>query len=101
MLKKLVFTIMASASLNDLYDNVSITYQSYLMLKWHAISFQVFLNVALEELGIILLRGQYHGLVQLLESFERMNRNIPFRKYRPSVPLKGNTSVWLVLFVPF
>ena len=71
------------------------------MLKWHAISFQVFLNVALEELGIILLRGQYHGLVQLLESFERMNRNIPFRKYRPSVPLKGNTSVWLVLFVPF
>ena len=28
MLKKLVFTIMASASLNDLYDNVSITYHT-------------------------------------------------------------------------
>lgn len=53
-----------------------------------------FLSLVLEELGIVLLQAQYHGLVHLLESFERMNRNVPFRKYRPHVSLKGNAKIW-------
>ena len=56
----------------------------------------MFLNLILEELGIIVARSQYHGVVQLIESFERMNRNQPFRKYRPHIPAEGNPIIWYV-----
>eukprot|EP00111_Clytia_hemisphaerica_P024656 TCONS_00072678-protein len=55
---------------------------------------KMFLNLVLEELGIIVARSQYHGVVQLIESFERMNRNQPFRKYRPHTSVLGNESIW-------
>ena len=55
---------------------------------------KMFLSIVLEELGIVLLRSQYHGIVHLLESFERMSRNEPFRKYRPELGVKGNARVW-------
>ena len=55
---------------------------------------QLLLNVVFNELGIIVTRSQYHSVVQLIESFERMNRNQPFRKYRPDVAVSGNSRKW-------
>ncbi|XP_065656239.1 intermembrane lipid transfer protein VPS13A isoform X1 [Hydra vulgaris] len=57
---------------------------------------KIFFSLIMEELGIVLFRSQYHGLMKLLESFERMNRNIPFRKYRPFISLKENVRAWWI-----
>jgi len=53
-----------------------------------------FLNLVMEELGLNLCKSQYYSMMQILESFERMTRNEPFRKYRPLVPLKESRKLW-------
>ncbi|XP_070537095.1 intermembrane lipid transfer protein VPS13A-like isoform X2 [Ptychodera flava] len=55
---------------------------------------KIFVNVVLEEIGVSLSKKQFRDLMELLESFERMVRNEPYRKYRPNVPAKGNAKQW-------
>ena len=48
----------------------------------------------MEELALCLSKTQYHSAMEILESFEMMTRNEPFRKYRPEETLKESTSAW-------
>ena len=53
-----------------------------------------FLSLVMEELGILFMRRQYLCMMNLLASFERMQKHQPYRKYRPDVPLHGNAKQW-------
>ena len=53
-----------------------------------------FLSLVLEELSILLMRKQYHSMIELVDSIERMQKNQPYRKYRPYMPVHGNTREW-------
>ncbi|XP_077994048.1 intermembrane lipid transfer protein VPS13A-like isoform X3 [Glandiceps talaboti] len=55
---------------------------------------KVYLNLVLEEIGVSLEKRQFQDVMELLESFERMARNEPYRKYRPGVPAKGHAKEW-------
>eukprot|EP00794_Sanderia_malayensis_P015967 gene15967-17573_t len=55
---------------------------------------QVFLSLLMEELAICLSKTQYHSAMEIVESFEMMKRNEPFRKYRPDTPLKEAIRPW-------
>ena len=55
---------------------------------------QIFLSLVLEEISLVLMRQQYHDMIELLESFDRMTTNSVFRKYKPNVPLHGHAAQW-------
>lgn len=55
---------------------------------------KILLKSLLQELGLSLSRVQFSGLIELAESFDRMSINAPFRKFHPTVPLKGNTKLY-------
>ena len=55
---------------------------------------QIFLSLVLEEISLVLMRQQYHDMIELLESFDRMTTNSVFRKYKPNVPLHGHAVQW-------
>ena len=57
---------------------------------------QVFLSLVLQEISIVLQRHQYHDVMELLESFDRMSRNSTFRKYKPNVLLHAHARDWYV-----
>ena len=57
---------------------------------------QVFLSLVLQEISIVLQRHQYHDVMELLESFDRMSRNSTFRKYKPNVLLHTHARDWYV-----
>ena len=46
---------------------------------------KIFLNLTMEEISIGLTPNQYEDIILLLNSVERMNRGIPYRKYRPVI----------------
>eukprot|EP00795_Rhopilema_esculentum_P010935 gene10935-19770_t len=53
-----------------------------------------FLNLVMEQLGLCLSKTQYYSMMEILESFEMMTRNEPFRKYRPHVSPKESRKEW-------
>ena len=55
---------------------------------------QIFLSLVLQEISLVLRRQQYHDMMELLESFDRMATNSMFRKYKPNVPLHGHAAQW-------
>ncbi|KAL9987727.1 hypothetical protein ACROYT_G002078, partial [Oculina patagonica] len=55
---------------------------------------KIFLSLVLQEISLVLMRQQYHDVMKLLESFERMATNSMFRKYKPNVPLHGHATQW-------
>ncbi|XP_022087078.1 vacuolar protein sorting-associated protein 13A-like [Acanthaster planci] len=55
---------------------------------------KAWLNLVIDSIGLAFRKKQFRDVMQMLDSFERMSRNEPFRKYRPTNPLKGNAKVW-------
>ncbi|XP_067143145.1 intermembrane lipid transfer protein Vps13 isoform X2 [Centruroides vittatus] len=55
---------------------------------------KVNLDVVMEEIALRINETQYQDIMKLLQSLDRMARASLYRKYHPSVPLKGNSSVW-------
>nr|XP_015222054.1 PREDICTED: vacuolar protein sorting-associated protein 13A [Lepisosteus oculatus] len=52
------------------------------------------LVVNLPEVAIDLNRPQYISILELLGSVDMMSRNLPYRKYRPDVPVHTNAYQW-------
>ncbi|XP_041793933.1 vacuolar protein sorting-associated protein 13A isoform X1 [Chelmon rostratus] len=55
---------------------------------------KVDLMVNLSEVAIELNRPQYISILELLGSVDMMSRNLPYRKYRPMVPVHKNGYIW-------
>uniref|UniRef100_A0AAY4CP29 Chorein N-terminal domain-containing protein n=1 Tax=Denticeps clupeoides TaxID=299321 RepID=A0AAY4CP29_9TELE len=55
---------------------------------------RVDLMVNLPEISIELSRAQYVSILELLGSVDMMSRNLPYRKYRPELPLHSNAFLW-------
>ncbi|KAG7223425.1 hypothetical protein INR49_015528, partial [Caranx melampygus] len=55
---------------------------------------KVDLMVNLSEVAIELNRPQYISILELLGSVDMMSRNLPYRKYRPTVHVHGNAHIW-------
>ncbi|RXM33331.1 Vacuolar protein sorting-associated protein 13A [Acipenser ruthenus] len=52
------------------------------------------LDVNLQEVAIELNRPQYLSILELLGSVDMMSRNLPYRKFRPEVPVHSNAKLW-------
>ncbi|EMP30416.1 Vacuolar protein sorting-associated protein 13A [Chelonia mydas] len=52
------------------------------------------LDVNLQDIAIEFNKPQYFSVMELLESIDMMTRNLPYRKYRPDVPLHNNAKKW-------
>ncbi|ROI74411.1 Vacuolar protein sorting-associated protein 13A, partial [Anabarilius grahami] len=55
---------------------------------------KVDLVVNLAEVAVELSRPQYVSILELLGSVDMMTRNLPYRKYRPYVPVHTNAHQW-------
>ncbi|KAJ0012422.1 hypothetical protein NQD34_016756 [Periophthalmus magnuspinnatus] len=55
---------------------------------------KVDLMVNLREVAIELNRPQYISILELLGSVDLMVRNLPYRKYKPLVPVHCNCKIW-------
>ncbi|XP_071825694.1 intermembrane lipid transfer protein VPS13A-like isoform X3 [Apostichopus japonicus] len=55
---------------------------------------KAWLNLVVNSIAVALQRKQYRDVMKLLQNFEMMARNDPFRKYKPDCPLKGNAKKW-------
>ncbi|XP_023658646.1 intermembrane lipid transfer protein VPS13A isoform X2 [Paramormyrops kingsleyae] len=55
---------------------------------------KVDLVVNLPEVAIKLNRPQYVSMLELLGSVDLMSRNLPYRKYRPCIPVHNNAHMW-------
>ncbi|XP_060787336.1 vacuolar protein sorting-associated protein 13A isoform X2 [Neoarius graeffei] len=55
---------------------------------------KVDLVVNLPEVAVELSRPQYVSILELLGSVDMMSRNLPYRKYRPDVPVHSNAYQW-------
>ncbi|XP_072019770.1 intermembrane lipid transfer protein VPS13A-like [Amphiura filiformis] len=55
---------------------------------------QAWLNLVVNSIGVALRQQQFRDVMLTLESFERMARNDPFRKYKPDCPAIGNAKKW-------
>ncbi|KAJ8380883.1 hypothetical protein SKAU_G00016610 [Synaphobranchus kaupii] len=55
---------------------------------------KVDLVVNLPEVAVELNRLQYVSILELLGSVDMMSRNLPYRKYRPDVPVHTNAYQW-------
>ncbi|XP_027526551.1 vacuolar protein sorting-associated protein 13A isoform X2 [Neopelma chrysocephalum] len=52
------------------------------------------LDVNLQDITVEFNKPQYLSVMELLESIDMMTRNLPYRKYRPDVPLHNNAKTW-------
>ncbi|KAM9329208.1 intermembrane lipid transfer protein VPS13A [Gastrophryne carolinensis] len=52
------------------------------------------LDVNLQDIAIEFNKPQYHSVMELLESIDMMSKNLPYRKYRPDVPVHKNARRW-------
>ena len=81
-------------------------FYSWLMFSFDALysfdkvlfSFQFFLSLLMEELGLCLSKTQYYSMMEILESFEMMTRNEPFRKYKPLEKLHDAPRKWYAFY---
>uniref|UniRef100_A0A803T2U0 Vacuolar protein sorting 13 homolog A n=1 Tax=Anolis carolinensis TaxID=28377 RepID=A0A803T2U0_ANOCA len=52
------------------------------------------LDVNLQDIAMELDKSQYFSIMELLESIDMMTRNLPYRKFRPDVPVHGHAMEW-------
>ncbi|XP_054253456.1 intermembrane lipid transfer protein VPS13A [Indicator indicator] len=52
------------------------------------------LDINLQDITVEFNKPQYFSVMELLESIDMMTRNLPYRKYRPDVPLHNNAKTW-------
>ncbi|XP_029472303.1 vacuolar protein sorting-associated protein 13A isoform X2 [Rhinatrema bivittatum] len=52
------------------------------------------LDVNLQDIAIEFNKPQYLSVMELLESIDMMTRNLPYRKYRPTVPVHDHAGKW-------
>ncbi|NXA51596.1 VP13A protein, partial [Nothocercus julius] len=52
------------------------------------------LDVNLQDIAVEFNKPQYFSVMELLESIDMMTRNLPYRKYRPDVPLHNHARIW-------
>ncbi|XP_051002167.1 intermembrane lipid transfer protein VPS13A [Acomys russatus] len=52
------------------------------------------LDVELHTIAIEFSKPQYFSLMELLQSVEMMTQNLPYRKFKPSVPLHHHAKEW-------
>ncbi|XP_030049580.1 intermembrane lipid transfer protein VPS13A [Microcaecilia unicolor] len=52
------------------------------------------LDVNLQDIAIEFNKPQYLSVMELLESIDMMSRNLPYRKYRPEIPVHDNAEKW-------
>uniref|UniRef100_A0A8C3R8D7 Vacuolar protein sorting 13 homolog A n=1 Tax=Cyanoderma ruficeps TaxID=181631 RepID=A0A8C3R8D7_9PASS len=52
------------------------------------------LDVNLQDITVEFNKPQYFSVMELLESIDMMTRNLPYRKYRPDVPVHNNAKTW-------
>ncbi|XP_069759027.1 intermembrane lipid transfer protein VPS13C isoform X1 [Narcine bancroftii] len=52
------------------------------------------LSMEVQSIDIEMTRPQYLSIIDLLESVNYMVRNVPYRKYKPNLPLHRNASKW-------
>lgn len=53
---------------------------------------QVFFEM--EKIAIGIGKEQYQGIISLADSMDRINKGIPYRKFRPTVPYEGHSKEW-------
>uniref|UniRef100_A0A670KG22 Vacuolar protein sorting 13 homolog C n=1 Tax=Podarcis muralis TaxID=64176 RepID=A0A670KG22_PODMU len=51
-------------------------------------------SMEVQSISVELTKPQYLSMIDLLESIDYMVRNLPYRKYRPEVPLHKNAKQW-------
>ncbi|XP_077774951.1 intermembrane lipid transfer protein VPS13C isoform X2 [Podarcis muralis] len=51
-------------------------------------------SMEVQSISVELTKPQYLSMIDLLESIDYMVRNVPYRKYRPEVPLHKNAKQW-------
>ncbi|XP_054859061.1 intermembrane lipid transfer protein VPS13C isoform X2 [Eublepharis macularius] len=51
-------------------------------------------SMEVQSIAVELTKPQYLSMIDLLESVDYMVRNVPFRKYRPDLPLHKNARKW-------
>ncbi|XP_042328008.1 LOW QUALITY PROTEIN: vacuolar protein sorting-associated protein 13C [Sceloporus undulatus] len=51
-------------------------------------------SMEVQSIAVELTKPQYLSMIDLLESIDYMVRNVPYRKYRPEVPLHNNAKQW-------
>uniref|UniRef100_A0A4X1W2B7 Vacuolar protein sorting 13 homolog A n=1 Tax=Sus scrofa TaxID=9823 RepID=A0A4X1W2B7_PIG len=54
------------------------------------------LDVELHDIAIEFNKSQYFSLMELLESVDMMTQNLPYRKFKPDVPLHYHAKEWWV-----
>uniref|UniRef100_A0A3P9IWI2 Vacuolar protein sorting 13 homolog C n=1 Tax=Oryzias latipes TaxID=8090 RepID=A0A3P9IWI2_ORYLA len=55
---------------------------------------KVNLHLEVQNIAFEMTKLQYLNMVELLESFDRMVKNAPYRMFRPDVPVLNNARVW-------
>ncbi|XP_053387649.1 intermembrane lipid transfer protein VPS13A-like isoform X4 [Mercenaria mercenaria] len=55
---------------------------------------KIFLTIIFDEISVCLAKLQYNDVLEMLEGFERVSLMGIYKKYKPSVPLKGNIRTW-------
>ena len=55
---------------------------------------KIFLTVVFDDIAVGLSKLQFDDVLEMLESFERMNLLAKYRKYRPDVPHKNHAKQW-------
>ncbi|XP_022255667.1 vacuolar protein sorting-associated protein 13A-like [Limulus polyphemus] len=57
------------------------------------------MNIIIEDISVLMNKSQYHEILQLLESVDRLTLASMYRKYRPDKPHKGNAKLWWIFAV--
>ncbi|XP_023807842.1 vacuolar protein sorting-associated protein 13C isoform X3 [Oryzias latipes] len=55
---------------------------------------KVNLHLEVQNIAFEMTKLQYLNMVELLESFDRMVKNAPYRMFRPDVPVLNNARIW-------
>lgn len=55
---------------------------------------KVFVEIIMNEFGLVLTRLQFKDIMRLVDNFDRMTTNSVYRKYKPFTPLKENRRAW-------
>ncbi len=55
---------------------------------------QALVRLVLNQIAVSLDQQQYHDVMGLVESLDRMAINRKYLKYRPEVPLRENRGAW-------